>query len=117
MSGRPHYYDTAMEATISTKISQEENEELNRLVRVSGVSKSDIIRSALTIILKHVRESYAVSKDVQKLLNEKRFSIQAIEVMLEKQKKSLERDLNGMAYKKVLESAKERENKTDSPSE
>ena len=77
MSGRPHYYDTAMEATISTKISQEENEELNRLVRVSGVSKSDIIRSALTIILKHVRESYAVSKDVQKLLNEKRFSIQA----------------------------------------
>lgn len=57
MSGRPHYYDTAMEATISTKISQEENEELNRLVRVSGVSKSDIIRSALTIILKHVRES------------------------------------------------------------
>ena len=43
MSGRPHYYDTAMEATISTKISQEENEELNRLVRVSGVSKSDII--------------------------------------------------------------------------
>ena len=67
MSGRPHYYDTAMEATISTKISQEENEELNRLVRVSGVSKSDIIRSALTIILKHVRESYAVSKDELKL--------------------------------------------------
>ena len=46
-----------------------------------------------------------------------RFSIQAIEAMLEKQKRALERDLNGMAYKKVLESAKERENKTDSPSE
>ena len=46
MSGRPHYYDTAMEATISTKISQEENEELNRLVRVSGVSKNLSLNNA-----------------------------------------------------------------------
>lgn len=118
MTGRPLIGDVPLNQNVTVKLSKDENEELSKIVKAAKVSKSDIIRSAISIIIKHLRDGYATKEEVKKLFAQRRFSIEAIEALMEAQKRNLERDLNAMAYQEIRKTfAKKEAKQTDSPSE
>lgn len=120
-SGRPIAGDVPLDTIVTFKVSQEENQELEKFVKLAHLSKSEVIRIALSSVLKHVKKGFIESnREVKKLIAQRRFSMEAVRAMLDRQEQQLNQELNAFAYQanaKNAEAKQKKKEKTDSPSE
>jgi predicted DNA-binding protein len=96
--GRTPADGVARDVMVNFKLKEEENDELNELVKATGTSKSAIIRKAIGIIFTKAadaRKQAAVK--VKELIKEGKFDFENINAMNKIFAEELENELNNMA--------------------
>lgn len=120
-AGRPPAGNVPLNTIVGCKLSEAENKEFEEVVRLANVSKSEIVRIMISSLVKYVKKGVVESnKEVIKLLQQRRFSMEALQAIVARQEQEMNRELNAFVYQLNAKNAKakqKKKEKTDSPSE
>ena len=112
---RPCEEDVPRNVILNCKLTPDESEQLADIVQKSNISKSKLIRQALQIIFTKAREAQGRADErVRGMFKNGTFSLDSVKAMTKIYGDELERELNQMAYKEVVEKKKEDKAKTES---
>lgn len=101
---RPCDGDVPRNVILNCKVTPEESDQLADIVQKSNISKSKLIRQALKIIFARASEAQKkTDKKVREMFKNGNFSMDSVKAMTKIFEDELERELNQMAYKEVVE--------------